>query len=311
MRKVLFSLLLASTMATPALAQDWSGHRDRSGGGDQARSERSESRQDRSAARSESREDRSDARQAAAEARQARAEAQQARAQAQQERVQVRQQYIRDRGDHVAQGADADRFREMAREVQARRDRQPNVNVRGRPTLGDRDSRDTRDGVVNLRGQRGNDARDSNWRDQRGDRDSSNWRDRRNGGIRIPVGARPDRPAPAPETAYSRDHRTPNWDRNWRNDHSRHDWRRYRDHHRSTFHLGVYFDPFGWGYQRHNIGWRLWPNYYSSNYWLNDPSMYALPYAPFPYKWVRYYDDAILVNTYTGQVVDVMYDFFW
>ena len=64
MRKVLFSLLLASTIATPALAQDWRGHGDRSGGGDRPRSERSESHQDRSSARSESREDRSDARQA-------------------------------------------------------------------------------------------------------------------------------------------------------------------------------------------------------------------------------------------------------
>jgi len=26
---------------------------------------------------------------------------------------------------------------------------------------------------------------------------------------------------------------------------------------------------------------------------------------------VRYYDDAVLVNIYTGEVVDVIYDFFW
>ena len=298
MRKVLFSLLLASTFATPALAADWPGHRDRSSGSDQARSERSESRQERATARSESREERSDARRESSEARQARAEALQARAQARQDRVEGRQQNLRDRGDHVAQGADAARLQEMAREAQARRERAANVNDRGRPTLGDRDSSRTRDGVAN-------------WRGQRGDRDSRNWRDHRNGGDRIPTGARPDRPAPAPETAHNRNHRSPNWDRNWRNDHRRHDWRNYRNHHRSTFHLGVYLDPFGWGYQRYNVGWRLWPNYYSSNYWLNDPSMYALPYAPWPYKWVRYYDDAILVDTYTGQVVDVIHDFFW
>jgi Ni/Co efflux regulator RcnB len=39
--------------------------------------------------------------------------------------------------------------------------------------------------------------------------------------------------------------------------------------------------------------------------------MYDLPPAPYPLQWVRYYDDALLVNVFTGQVVDVMYDFFW
>ncbi|HET9811801.1 MAG TPA: RcnB family protein [Sphingomicrobium sp.] len=124
-----------------------------------------------------------------------------------------------------------------------------------------------------------------------------------------PTGARPDRPAPAPQTATSH-YRAPRWHSTWRHDH-RYDWRRWRDHNRSIFHLGFYFDPFGWNYRRFNIGWRLWPSYYSSNYWLNDPSMYRLPYAPWPYKWVRYYDDALLVDTMSGQVVDVIYEFFW
>jgi hypothetical protein len=99
------------------------------------------------------------------------------------------------------------------------------------------------------------------------------------------------------------------WNGNWRNDH-RYNWQDRRRHHRSLFRLGVYFDPFGWGYQRYSIGWRLWPNYYSSNYWFN-PTQYGLPYAPPGYQWVRYYDDALLVDTWSGQVVDVIYSFFW
>jgi len=127
----------------------------------------------------------------------------------------------------------------------------------------------------------------------------------------LPVYARPDRPAPVPETAYRYDqHHTPQWNTNWHND-RRYDWRRYRDHHRSIFRIGIYYDPFGWGYQRYNVGWRLWPAYYEQDYWLSDPYMYDLPDAPWPYRWVRYYDDALLVNVFTGQVVDVMYDFFW
>lgn len=100
------------------------------------------------------------------------------------------------------------------------------------------------------------------------------------------------------------------WTRDWRNDH-RYDWRRHRDRNRITFHLGTYYDPYRYGYRRFSIGYNLWPSYYGSNYWLNDPWMYRLPPVYGPYRWVRYYDDALLVNIYTGQVVDVIYSFFW
>jgi Ni/Co efflux regulator RcnB len=100
------------------------------------------------------------------------------------------------------------------------------------------------------------------------------------------------------------------WNRDWRHD-GRYDWHSWRDRHRSIFHLGFYYDPFGWGYQPFDIGWRLWPNYYSSNYWISDPYEYRLPYAPPGTRWIRYYNDALLVDTYTGQVVDVIRDFFW
>jgi Ni/Co efflux regulator RcnB len=96
----------------------------------------------------------------------------------------------------------------------------------------------------------------------------------------------------------------------WRNN-SRYDWQKHRRHHRSWFHLGFYYDPFGWGYSPYQIGWRLWPSYYSSRYWINDPWQYRLPYAPAGTRWVRYYNDAVLVDTWSGQVVDVIYNFFW
>jgi len=107
-----------------------------------------------------------------------------------------------------------------------------------------------------------------------------------------------------------RRHGTVNWSTNWRND-RRYDWRRWRDNNRSRFHIGFYYDPFGWGYQPYSVGWRLWPSYYSSRYWINDPWQYRLPYAPAGYRWVRYYDDALLVDTWSGQVVDVLRSFFW
>ena len=100
------------------------------------------------------------------------------------------------------------------------------------------------------------------------------------------------------------------WNTNWRHD-GRYDWHNWRNHHHSIFHLGFYYDPFGWGYQPYDIGWRLWPNYYSSNYWINDPYQYRLPFAPPGTQWIRYYNDALLVDTYTGEVVDVIRNFFW
>ena len=50
---------------------------------------------------------------------------------------------------------------------------------------------------------------------------------------------------------------------------------------------------------------------FAQNYWIADPYSYRLPDAYGPYRWVRYYDDALLVDVYSGEVVDAMYDFFW
>ena len=105
-------------------------------------------------------------------------------------------------------------------------------------------------------------------------------------------------------------HRPVRWNPDWRDDH-RYDWRDARRHYGSRFHLGVYIDPFNWGYQRFPVGYRLYPNYYSSRYWINDPGMYRLPFPPPGTQWIRYYNDALLVDMYTGQVVDVIPDFFW
>jgi len=109
---------------------------------------------------------------------------------------------------------------------------------------------------------------------------------------------------------WNRDgHSNVRWNRDWRND-RRYDWRRYRDHHRSNFHLGLYIDPFGWGYQSFNIGYQMYPAYYGNQYWI-DPGMYGLPYPPAGAAWVRYWNDAVLVDVYTGTVLDVIPSFFW
>ena len=116
---------------------------------------------------------------------------------------------------------------------------------------------------------------------------------------------------PSPRSAgTSRAHPSHRWSDNWRHD-RRYDWRDWRRRHHNHFRFAFYSDPFGWDYLRYGVGWRLWPSYYGSSFWLNDPWSYRLPPAYGPYRWIRYYNDALLVNIYTGQVVDVEYDFFW
>ena len=136
-------------------------------------------------------------------------------------------------------------------------------------------------------------------------------RELRQAARRTPVVSTVPRPGtqPPPRVEQRRSP-APQWSTNWRHN-NKYDWYNWRKRNRSRFHLGFYFDPFGWGYQPYSIGWRLWPSYYSSRYWINDPWSYRLPYAPPGYRWVRYWNDAYLVDTWTGEVVDVLYNFFW
>jgi hypothetical protein len=101
------------------------------------------------------------------------------------------------------------------------------------------------------------------------------------------------------------------WDRTWRNN-NRYDWQRYRQTNRFVFNLGTYYSPYNnYSYRRLGIGSVLAQLFYGQNYWIDDPWQYRLPDVYGPYRWVRYYDDALLVDIYSGEVVDVIYDFFW
>jgi hypothetical protein len=102
------------------------------------------------------------------------------------------------------------------------------------------------------------------------------------------------------------------WNRDWRRD-SRYDWNGWRGSNRNAFRLPRYYAPYGWnnGYQRFGIGATLASTLFAQSYWINDPGSYRLPDAYGDYQWVRYYNDALLVDTYSGEVVDVINDIFW
>lgn len=102
------------------------------------------------------------------------------------------------------------------------------------------------------------------------------------------------------------------WDRQWRQS-NRYNWRNHRQINRNVYRLPRYYAPrnYRYGYQRFSIGITLGSMLFANQYWINDPYTYRLPEAYYPYQWVRYYNDALLVDTRSGVVVDVEHDIFW
>lgn len=149
----------------------------------------------------------------------------------------------------------------------------------------------------NNRGQNGGDHRWDNNRGQwnNGDHHWENNRGQWNNGDHSWNGGR------------GNDHR---WDANrWRNDH-RYDWRDWRSSHRNLF-SRHYYAPRGYHYRSVYAGFYLEPFFYGSSYWLDDPYDYRLPPVEWPLRWVHYYNDALLVDVTTGEVVDVIPNFFF
>jgi Nickel/cobalt transporter regulator len=109
---------------------------------------------------------------------------------------------------------------------------------------------------------------------------------------------------------FGRDNRS-SWNRNWRGD-NRYNWQSHRNDYPGIYRTYRYYNPYGYDnpYQRFGIGIYLNSGFYGRSYWISDPWSYRLPSAPFGYRWVRYYNDVLLVNTRDGYVVDVIYSFF-
>jgi hypothetical protein len=307
MRKFLITFLMAGVAATPALADGPRSNSDRQ----QARAEKQQARED---ARSER----------AAPARTERA------APARTERAAPAQRSERAERPQVQQRAERPQVQQRAERPQA----QPRVDraqqAYDRPARAERDIDTAR--AENARREaatRGQRLQDRSQTIQQLRDDRTQVRDQRIEAREQRQAARPDRivdrtrppvvsqvprpgtqpPPPVQSQNYRPSHQT-QWNTSWRHN-DRYDWQNHRRRHRSLFHLGFYFDPYGWGYQPYSIGWRLWPSYYSRNYWITDPWMYRLPYAPPGYTWIRYWNDALLIDTWSGQVVDMIPNFFW
>src|SRR5690348_8645892 len=234
MRKFVISLLLASAAATPAIAgpRDWS--------------------------------DRQQAHEEHQQAQESRQQVHQERAQVREERAQAREQGGAERpsfgGVSRAQQVQMEQRQEMAvRQFNGDGGRvQPQVQERrgmfGGERSGQRDAfAAQRDAYVQQQQEQ--------QRAYSGDRQRGDWRQSRSGNYQRNSQQNYQRDQHwdgnrSGDQHWSRDgHSNIRWNRDWRND-GRYDWRRYRDHHRSNFHLGLYIDPFGWGYQSFNVGYR-------------------------------------------------------
>lgn len=77
------------------------------------------------------------------------------------------------------------------------------------------------------------------------------------------------------------------------------------------FHYGDYMRPHGWYYRRWAYGDVLPSFFWARDYWITSWWMFDLPIPPYGYEWVRYGDDALLVNVDNGQILQVEYGVFY
>lgn len=63
-------------------------------------------------------------------------------------------------------------------------------------------------------------------------------------------------------------------------------------------------------YKRFTVGARIQPSYFGSRYTVKDYQRFHWSKPGANQRWVRHYDDALLINTRTGRVVKVIYNAF-
>ncbi len=77
------------------------------------------------------------------------------------------------------------------------------------------------------------------------------------------------------------------------------------------FHVGGYHRPHGWYAHRWTYGEFLPSFFFTRNYWIDDWDNYGLYDPPPGTVWVRDGDDALLIDEYSGEVIQVVYGIFY
>jgi Ni/Co efflux regulator RcnB len=143
-----------------------------------------------------------------------------------------------------------------------------------------RNDRDRRDNNRRDYDRRDNNRHDNNWRgnDRRGDRHDNNWR--------------------------GNDNHRGNWA-------GRFDRRNVSARHHYRYRGRSWYWPNGYRYQRWTFGMTLPSIFWASDYWISDYYDYGLGAPPPGTVWVRYGNDAILIDRYSGEILEVVYDQFY
>ncbi len=95
-----------------------------------------------------------------------------------------------------------------------------------------------------------------------------------------------------------------------RHDFDRHLWERNL---RATrrYHWHYYHRPHGWYYRRWVFG-EIFPRaFWEKRYWITSYWRFGLPDPPYGFVWVRYGNDAVLVDVETGVILRVVYGVFY
>ena len=110
-------------------------------------------------------------------------------------------------------------------------------------------------------------------------------------------------------SSYVPGHRPPQWER-YRHSFNPHDyrWNRYAEH---RYYWHHYVAPQGWYYRRWSYGEVLPPVFWGRQYWLTGYWNFGLIDPPYGYVWVRYGDDALLIDVASGQILSVEYGVFY
>ena len=77
-----------------------------------------------------------------------------------------------------------------------------------------------------------------------------------------------------------------------------------------SFHIGPYHRPPGWAAHHWAYGQVLPRVYWAPQYLISDYWLFALEVPPAGYEWVRDDADALLVDTNTGEILQVEYGVF-
>lgn len=89
-----------------------------------------------------------------------------------------------------------------------------------------------------------------------------------------------------------------------------------RDYHHNyqaerRYHWGQYQRPRGWYERRWLFGEFLPAFFWARNYWIADYWMFGLAIPPYGCEWVRYGNDALLIDTDSGEILQVVYGIFY